>query len=224
MANNIVTYDSIREYVKGCLNRDDPRVDEQIDNFIMLGERVTSQVLEIEGLKKFITGETLVGNGLLAKPDRWLNSFSFGIYVEDSNGQLLYRKLISRTLTYCLEYWPYINLFLPESISTMVGTPSQYSDVEYNQLLMVPTPQESYKYLWGYWEVPELLSDNVNTNFLTEHDPQCLMYAAVMEANYFLQNYQEGDAWRDRFFDSLSKTKDVDKRLIADGAQRRDHM
>lgn len=225
--SNVLTYDSLREFIVQALNRTDPRVEAQLDTFIMLGERVCSQILNIEGLKKFTNGVFLVGNPIIEKPARWLSTFSFGIYYKKEFQTTFknWKRLKCRTWTYIQEYGP--TLYDPGSgggpTTLSIGIPSQYSDMEYNQLVVAPAPDQAYPYVFAYYETPQLLSANSTTNFMTAYNPQVLMYASVMEANYFLQDYAAGDKWRERFLQSMQFVQNLDSRLIADGAQRRDH-
>ncbi len=216
MAGNILTYDSLKAYILDALNRKDPRVVDNLDNFIMQTERIAATVLNIEGTKVFADGFCTPGNAIIEKDNRWMNSYSFGInYKADNQTDFdTYTYLKLRTWSYCMQYWPNLK---------KTGLPTQYSDMEQGQIIIVPTPAVAYPFIWGYWAVPQLLGPSNSTNFMTTHNPQCLMYGAVMHANLFLQNYEEADKWEIKFNNSLGQVQSLDNRLVADGATKRDH-
>lgn len=209
MSANNITYDDIKELVIGALNRTDPRVDDQINTFVMLGQRRICRELNITGFQKFFNDVLIPTQSTLTKPFDWLITFSFGIYfnkpyqTEFNN----YKRLKKRIWTYCAEW---------NQNNTDYGLPTQYSDMEYSNWRLAITPDQAYPVTIGYYQIPDLLSETNQQNFLTRYNPDSIYYASVMEANYFLQNYQEGDKWKERFVEAMDSMKRQDNRLLGD--------
>lgn len=209
MSSNQINYNDVTNYVIGALNRTDPRVDSNINTFIMLGQRTICRELNILGFQKFENGFFTPTSQVIEKPFDWLITFSFGTYynkpyqTEFNN----YQRLKKRIWTYCSQF---------NQNNTELGVPVQYSDMEYNQWRFVPAPDQAYPYTIGYYQIPDLLSESNQQNFLTRFNPDAVMNAAVMEANYFLQNYGEAEKWEARFMKSMDSMKRQDNRLLGD--------
>lgn len=209
MSANQINYDDVKNYVIGALNRTDPRVDTNINTFIMLGQRTICRELNIVGFQKFMDGFFIPGQQFIEKPFDWLVTFSFGTYFNNPYQTEFnnYQRLKKRIWTYCSQF---------DQDNTSEGVPQQYSDMEYSQWRFVPTPDQAYPYTIGYYQIPDLLSDSNQQNFLTRYNPDAVMNAAVMEANFFLQNYNEADIWKKRFNESMDSMKRQDNRLVGD--------
>jgi hypothetical protein len=175
----------------------------------MLGQRTICRELNILGFQKFFEGFFVPTEQVITKPFDWLNTFSFGTYYnkpyqEEFNN---YKRLKKRIWTYCSEF---------NEDNTATGVPAQYSDMEYQKWRFVPAPDLAYPYVIGYYQIPDLLSDDNQQNFLTRFNPDAVINASVMEANYFLQNYAEAEKWEARFVKSMDSMRRQDNRLLGD--------
>jgi hypothetical protein len=222
MSGNVLTYASLKTFILNALNRQSPQLINNLDLIIMKTQRSICNAFQIEGLLKYQTGNQqnhnsiLAGNPILPKPAGWLNTYSFGIFyanpfqTEANN----YLRLERRNWSYCLDAWP---------DSTQTARPINYSDMEQDQLLLSPTPDQDYAYVWGFYQVPFLLGPTLETNFLTERTPQLLMSGCVYYANLFLQNYGEADKWKGDFDKEMQLVGTQDMKLAFDMAQHTDH-
>ncbi len=209
MSANNITYNDLKNLILGALNRDDPRVIEQLNTFIMLPQRYVCRKLNITGFLKFEDGNFIVGQATVPKPLDWLTTFSMRVYYNKPYQTLFNnsKRLKNRVWTYCEQY---------NEDNTARGVPSQYSDMEYGNWRVALIPDKAYPYIVGYYQIPNLLSEENQQNFLTQYNPDCIYYGAVSEANYFLQNYGEGDKWKQLFLDSIENMKWQDNRLVGD--------
>lgn len=210
-----LTYNTLVEEVKQYIQRTDPEIIASIDMFIMLGERRVSRDLNILGLLKFITGVLGPGDplyasaGIMAKPTRWLktNSFFVGYNQLNETGYNSQKPLYNRENSFAFAYWPN---------RTITAPPLYYADYEYNQWLIVPTPDDTYPYLLSYFEVPALLDAEVSTNFLTDYDPDILISATLIEAFMYLKNFTWASEWEKKYQNALQSMGALNESLKRD--------
>lgn len=166
-----LTYDSLLSDVQLYAERTDAPFVTQIPRFLMMAEnRLASEVRGL-GTQKYVTA-TLNG-AALAKPNRWRETVSLGVTVAGSRAFLQ-----PRTYDYC-------RAFCPDPAVT--GVPRYYADYEYEHFLIVPTPDSNYTFELAYYERPDPLAPDNQTNWFTQYAPQLLLYATLLEAQPFLK-------------------------------------
>lgn len=211
----VLTYDSLTNSVLKYLERHDLSLESQIPLFIMLGERRAARDLKILGLKIAIIDNLIVGEGVVAKPTRWLNdsSFNIGINVGVSEGFKTRTFLLQRSYEWCRTYWPN-----PEER----GTPKYYSsDYNYNFWFLVPTPIETYPYEILYYETPAFIDETLSTNFLTGSVPEVLLYATLLETASYLKDDERVPVWTDYYEKAKKNVGEEDMRRIYDAYSKR---
>lgn len=198
-----LTYDSLLADVETYAERTDTPFVSQIPRFVMMAEnRLASEVRGL-GLQKYAKG-TLAG-AVLAKPNRWRETVSFNL---SASGKRVF--LQPRSYDYC-------RAFCPDSAVT--GVPRYYADYEYEHYLVVPTPSQAYEFELAYYERPEPLSTNVQTNWITQYAPQLLLYATLLEAQPFLKRSEriaEFQALYDRALQGIAQ--ETARRISGDRA------
>jgi hypothetical protein len=188
-----MTFTTLQEDVRRYLERgnsyaSDPVVYEQIPRLINLAERRISRELKIQGFINVVTGTLAVGQSVYPKPDRWRDTVSVNIGTGAQNNT---RKVVfSRAYEYLLSYWP---------DRTATEEPIFYSDYDYDHWLIAPTPDAEYPFEILYYEIPPLLDDVVQTNWLTEYAPQLLLYGTLLEATPFLKNDERIPVWQQMY-------------------------
>jgi len=181
--------EDIRRYLeRGATYASDPVVYEQIPRLINLAERRISRELKIQGFINVVTGTLTVGQSVYSKPDRWRDTVSINIGTGNQNNTR--KVLFSRAYEYLLSYWP---------DRTATDQPIFYSDYDYDHWLIAPTPDEEYPFEILYYELPPLLDDVVQTNWLTEYAPQLLLYGSLLEATPFLKNDERINVWQQMY-------------------------
>jgi hypothetical protein len=166
----------------------DPIVFEQIPRLINLAERRIARELKIEGFINVVTGTLSAGQSVYPKPDRWRDtvSMSIGIGATLDNRKVLF----ARVYEYLRSYWP-------NALET--DTPLFYSDYDYSHWLLAPTPDAEYPFEILYYELPPLLDESVQTNWITEYAPQLLLYGTLVEATPFLKNDERIPVWQNMY-------------------------
>lgn len=189
-----MTFETLQQDVRRYLERgatyaSDPVVYEQIPRLINLAERRIARELKVQGFINVVTGTLTIGQSVYSKPDRWRDTVSMNIGTGTGNNS---RKILfTRDYEYARSYWP---------DSTQVDEPVFYSDYDYSHWLIAPTPDAEYPFEILYYELPPLLDDEVQTNWLTEYAPQLLLYGTLLEATPFLKNDERIGTWQ-QFYD-----------------------
>ena len=166
-----MTYDSLVSDIANYAERDDSPFMEQIPRFIMMAEnRIASETKPL-GFLRTVTGN-LNGN-VLIKPTRWRKTKSFSLLIGAER-----KYLYDRGYEFCRSYWP---------DASKVDVPYYYADYDYEHYFIAPTPDLQYSFELQYYERPEPLSEDNQTNWTTQYAPQMLLFACLIEAMPFLK-------------------------------------
>lgn len=185
-----MTFDTLKQDVQRYLERGaslaaDPTVFEQIPRLINLAERRIARELKVQGFINIVTGTLNVGQSVYPKPDRWRDTVSINIGTGPLNKQRV--TLFTRVYEYLRSYWP---------DESETAQPLFYSDYDFSHWLIAPTPDAAYPFEISYYELPPLLDDTTQTNWITEYAPQLLLYATLLEATPFLKNDERIGTWQ----------------------------
>lgn len=201
----------VRRYLeRGASAVSDPDVFEQIPRLINLAERRIARELKVQGFINTVTTQTVQGQSVYAKPDRWRDTVTINIGTGEGNNTR--STLNTREYTYVRQYWP------DESAE---GQPVMYADYDYDHWLFAPTPDGEYPVEVLYYELPPLLDDETQTNWLTDHAPQLLLYATLLEATPFLKNDERIPTWQNMYDRAASMLNGEDLAKILDRAAAR---
>jgi hypothetical protein len=188
-----MTFNTLKQDVQRYLERgntlaSDPIVFEQIPRLINLAERRIARELKVEGFINVVSGTLSAGQSVYPKPDRWRDTVSVNI---GTGATLNNRKfLFTRAYEYLRSYWPN---------AQDTDLPVFYSDYDYSHWLLAPTPDQDYPFEILYYELPPLLDDSVQTNWITEYAPQLLLYGTLVEATPFLKNDERIPVWQSMY-------------------------
>ena len=188
-----MTFTTLKQDVQRYLERgvtlaSDPIVFEQIPRLINLAERRIARELKIQGFINVVTTALAPGQSVVAKPDRWRDTVSFTLGTGAGYEQRT--SLYARSYEYARSYWP---------DATQTGEPVFYADYDYNHWLVVPTPDAAYPLEILYYQIPPLLDDEHETNWLTENAPEILLYGTLLEATPFLKNDERIPVWQNMY-------------------------
>lgn len=207
-----MTFTELQSDVRNYLERGysaavDPIVFEQIPRLITLAERRISRDLKIQGFLVAATFFMQAGLAVYPKPDRWRDTVSMNIGTGTGNNTR--QAVFTRSYEYVRNYWP-------NELDT--GTPKFYADYNYTNWLFGPTPDEAYPVEVMYYELPALLSDTNQTNWLTEYAPQLILYGALLEATPFLKNDERIQVWQSFYDAAKAALNNEDLQKIVDRA------
>lgn len=210
-----MTFNSLRDDVRNYLERGaslatDPIVYEQIPKLINLAERRIARDIKIQGFQNVVTTVMQTGVPVMPKPDRWRETISINIGTGVTND---YRKtLFTRSYEYCRTYWP---------DQAEVGEPVFYADYDFRHWLFAATPDENYPVEIVYYELPPLLDEEQQQNWLTNYAPNALLYGTLLEATPFLKNDERIPTWQSFYDMSVSSLNTEDMKKIVDRSTQR---
>jgi len=210
-----MTFASLQNDVRSYLERGasavtDPLVYAQIPSLINFAERRISRDLKIQGFQTVVVTNLQTGVAVLAKPDRWRETISMNIGTGTGNNTRV--QLFSRAYEYVRSYWPN---------DTLVDEPVFYADYNYTNWIIAPTPDAAYPIEILYYELPVLLDENTQTNWLTQYAPNLLLYATLLEATPFLKNDERIPVWQGMYASAAQALQGEDMSKILDrGAVR----
>lgn len=205
-----MTFDTLKQDVQRYLERgatlaSDPVVFEQIPRLINLAERRIARELKVQGFINVVTTTLNAGQSVYDKPDRWRDTVSINIGTGANNTRR--KALFTRDYEYLRAYWP-------DEAET--SEPVFYADYDYTHWLIAPTPDVAYPVEILYYELPPLLDDVTQTNWLTEYAPQLLLYGTLLEATPFLKNDDRIGVWQQMYDRSASMLNGEDLAKILD--------
>lgn len=210
-----MTFATLKQDVERYLERgsslaSDPIVYEQIPRLINLAERRIARELKIQGFINVVTSTLVNGQSVYDKPDRWRDTISMNIGVGTGNTQR--KTLFTRDYEYVRSYWP---------DESQTDEPIFYCDYDYSHWLIAPTPGEDYPVEILYYELPPLLDETTQTNWLTEYAPQLLLYGTLLEATPFLKNDDRISTWQTYYDRAASLLNGEDLAKILDRSATR---
>lgn len=203
-----MTYTSLLEDVRRYLERgftaeSDQIVYEQLPRLITLGERRIARELKLQGFIRAMTMTFQPGLPTYLKPDRWRETISMSV----NN-----KPIFARSYEFMRNYWPN---------EQETGTPEFYADYDYQHWFFVPTPATAQTLEVLYYEQPQLLDEDFQTNWLTEYAPDLLLYATLLEAAPFLKNDERIQTWQNMYNRAAQALSGEDLKRIMDRSATR---
>ena len=206
-----MTFSSLVQDLQKYLERgtvSDPDVFNQLPSLINLAERAIATKLKVQGFLNNVTSALAAGAGVYPKPNRWRETVSMEIGNVATMLVPTSRTILkARSYEYCRKYWPTDSLASP---------PKFYADYNFNWWLIVPTPDQIYNWQINYYQLPPLLDDVNQTNWLTDYAPNMLLYRALLEATPFLKNDERIQTWQAMYEEQLQDMDTQDLQMIAD--------
>ena len=208
-----MTFTSLQEDVRRYLERGgatDPIVYDQIPRLITLAERRIARELKIQGFQTVVNTTLQANLAVYPKPDRWRDTISMN--VGTGTNYNTHSPIFTRSYEYVRSYWPN---------ETETGTPIFYADYNYSNWILAPTPDANYPLEVLYYELPPLLDDANQTNWLTEFAPNILLYASLVEATPFVKDDERVQLWQSYYDRALAAINGEDLQKIVDRSVNR---
>lgn len=208
-----MTFTSLQSDIRNYLERGgatDPIVYEQIPRLITLAERRIARELKIQGFQRVVNTTMQSGVAVYPKPDRWRDTISINIGTGANNNT--HTPIFARSYEYIRQYWPN---------ETQTDQPEFYADYNYNFWIFGPTPDADYPMEVLYYELPPLLDEVTQTNWLSEYAPNLLLYGSLVEATPFVKDDQRVQLWQSYYDRSLAALNGEDLQKIVDRSVNR---
>jgi hypothetical protein len=142
-----------------------------------------------------------VGEPVIPKPARWRKTVSMNVTVSGQIQPILLRK------------YEYLRQYAPSSTTT--STPLYYSDYNYDNWLVAPTPDQAYSFEVLYYERLAPLSSTNQTNWITQNAPNAMLYGTLLQAMPFLKNDQR-QIFQQKYTEAMQVLKQEDQLRLAD--------
>ena len=208
-----MTFTSLQSDIRNYLERGgatDPIVYEQIPRLINLAERRIARELKIQGFQSVVTTTMQAGLAVYSKPDRWRDTISINIGTGNNNNT--HTPIFSRSYEYLRKFWP---------DETQSDQPEFYADYDYSHWIFAPTPDAAYPVEILYYQLPPLLDDTNQTNWLTEYAPNILLYGCLVEATPFVKDDARIQLWQSYYDRALAALNGEDIQKIVDRSANR---
>lgn len=201
----VMTYNSLLTSLYSYAERKatDTEFTDEIPKFILFTEQRIASALKNLGFQSVVTGNFQVGRPDYAKPAFWRDPISL-TYV-NSNGE--YTSIFPRLYEFCRQFWPKPSL---------TDAPRYYADYNFDNILVVPTPDVAYVFEWIYYCRLTPLALNNQTNWLTVNAPQLLFYGCMFEYSMWAKNPDKITQWGGLFESSLKDLQKEQMQRLAD--------
>jgi hypothetical protein len=221
----MMTFASLVNDMQSYLERgtvQDPLVFNQLPELINLAERRIATELKVMGFVIPATFSLQAGLAVYAKPDRWRQTVSMNVGLS-ATGTAVRQQMFARDYEYIRSYWPDESA-TSASVYGIPAPPKFYGDYNYQNIIVAPTPDAAYPAEIVYYEQPPLLDATNQTNWITEYQPNLLLYAALLEATPFLKKDDRIATWKAMYDNivSLVNGQDVGKILDKNVTRNKD--
>jgi len=197
----VMTYDSLNSTVLQYLERSDPATVAAIPTFITLCEFEIAEQIKTLGQLNVASATMTADNPILQKPARWRKTVSMTLTTATGAQPVLLRKF-----EYLKNYWP---------DATETSQPLFYSDIDYDNWYLAPTPDQEYEFEVLYYERIQPLSSETQTNWLTRNAPNAMLYGTLLQAMPFLKNDQR-QIFQEKYKEAIAALKTEDTTRVGD--------
>ncbi len=196
--------DDLRRYLeRGFTEASDRNVFTQLPKLINLAERNIASQLKLQGFQRTVKTMLQANQAVYQKPDRWRDTISISV------GGL---PVLARSYEYVRNYWP---------DESQTGQAEFYADYDYQHWIFVPTPPAPIEMQVMYYELPRLLDESNQTNWLTTYAPNLLLYAALLEATPFVKDDARIAVWQQSYQLAAAAFSKQDTEKIMDRSSAR---
>jgi hypothetical protein len=195
-----MTFTSLQDDLQSYLERgtvQDPIVYNQLPELINFAERRIATELKIAGFIVAATFSMQANLAVYAKPDRWRQMISINVG-NSPIGTAVRKPMFPRSYEYIRSFWP-DDTQTSTTVYGVAGPPLYYADYNYQNFIVAPTPDAAYPAEMLYYEQPALLDATNQTNWITQYQPNLLLYAALLECSPFLKKDERIPVWKDMY-------------------------
>ena len=186
-----------------------------INVFIKQAEQRIYNTVQIQNLRKNVTGITTASNKYLACPDDFLSTYSLAA-ISPTTGAYTY--LLNKDVNFIREAYPkptttgspkFYALFGPAVVSSVITTELTF--------IIGPTPDAAYSMELHYYYYPESIV-TASTTWLGDNFDSALLYGTLVEAYTYMKGEQDMVLlYNTKFGEALVQLK-----RLGDGLERSD--
>lgn len=191
MAAGAMTYDSLFEDLLQYSEQSeesDTALSQQLPQIIEQAQLSLANRLKIQGYRNIVVGTLTPHSRVLPKPTGWRNTITFVVRSNTTTSTTYPVRNLLR-----MRSFEYLNMQFPDT--TTRGLPSVYTDYDLNNWVLGDTPDQAYPFEITIYQLPPLLSDEVQTNYLTEFIPNALLYQCLLNLAPFMKDDSRIPTW-----------------------------
>jgi len=204
-------YSYLKDDIVNTIENDSNEFATQIPVFIQKAEDRIMKELDDVALDTYTAVTLTAGNPVVSLPDGALIVRN----VNFTTSAAVVTPLLQRTYEYAIDYW---------NKPTSVGVPRYYSRKTNTQIYIVPTPNVTSTGEVQYTKQPLALSSATGTsattsNYFSENCYNALFNACMIEANYFIKDFQVLQVWEAKYKNSIDGLRNQARRTRRDDMQ-----
>lgn len=207
-----MTYDSLVTDISSYMERTDTEFVNQIPRFILLAEQNIAAKIKTLWETTVLNTRVTQGQYYISKPARWKKTLSMKVAPAAGESTPPGTPMLIRDQAL-------VSLINRESPR---GEPQYYSDWDYDNWLLAPTPDVSYDIEIVYQGRIQPLDSNNQVNLITRECPQLLLYACLVEASVYLKSFEKLQVWQPLHDQALQALKSEDNERFIDKNSKRD--
>jgi hypothetical protein len=205
-------YSYLKTDIINTIENDSSEFETQIPYFIEKAEDRLIKELDDVALDTYSSVTFTASNPVVSLPDGALVVRNVN-FTTSADSQII--PLLQRTYEYAIDYW---------NKSTSVGTPRYYARKTNTQIYIVPTPASTVAGEIQYTKRPLGLASATDTsattsNYFSEDCYNALFNACMIEANYFIKDFQVLQAWEGKYKNSIDALRNQARRTRRDDMQ-----
>lgn len=192
-----------------------------IPYFIEMGQQKIWKELNTTGFQKAFDGSFQANNANIPKPSDWQKTISLSYGTPKSlftNNVILF----PRSYEFCINYWPNADTVSIDNPPLFYADKIQPKIKPYDGIYISPTPAQNNVYRLIYNGRPDLITNDNQTNILTDYYPDLLFYAAFLEALIYLKDDQRMPVYTKLYQESLTSANNLTKDRYIDRSVKRD--
>ena len=212
-------YSFLKTDIINTIENDSTEFEEHVSYFIEKAEGRLIKELDDPGLDNYSTFSFIASNPVVSLPAdalvvRNVNyTTSVSTAAIPANSKI---NLLQRTYEYAIDYFPFA--------SASTGTPRYYSRKTNTQIYIVPTPASAVSGEIQYTRRPLALASATGTsvttsNYFSEFCYNALFAACMVEANYFIKDFNTLANWEGKYKNSIDALRNQSRRTRQDDMQ-----
>jgi len=212
----VPNYSFLKTDIINTIENDSTEFEEHVSYFIEKAEGRLVKELDDPGLDNYSTFSFIASNPVVSLPADTLVVRNVNYTTSVSTAAIPANSkvnLLQRTYEYAIDYFPYA--------SASTGTPRYYSRKTNTQIYIVPTPASAVSGEIQFTRRPLALASATGTsvttsNYFSEFCYNALFAACMVEANYFIKDFNTLANWESKYKNSIDALRNQSRRMRQD--------
>lgn len=160
------------------------------------------------GQEDYIVSNFIPGIDVYQKPMGWRRNISINV---GSGASLNERNVLD------LGTYEYLRMYTKNpGDATTWSLPKFYADYGFLNFLVSPVPDLAYPFEFCYMKIPDLISEQNQTNWWTNFAPNVLLNACLAQAHAFLENFDRATFYEAKTSKGVEKINNEDDMRTVD--------